>query len=153
MKRFAFTMIELVFVIVILGILAAIAIPKFAATRDDAQITKGRSDVAAIRSAIVSERQARLLQGNSAYISALDQGVAANTAGVVIFDDNDNNLANGSLLQYGITTGTGNGHWMKATATTYNFRILGANTTFTYTQGTGTFDCDHTTANCRRLTE
>jgi general secretion pathway protein G len=37
MKRTAFTMIELVFVIVILGILAAIAIPRLAATRDDAQ--------------------------------------------------------------------------------------------------------------------
>ena len=32
----AFTMIELIFVIVILGILAAIAIPKLVATRDDA---------------------------------------------------------------------------------------------------------------------
>ena len=39
MKR-AFTMIELVFVIVILGILAAVAIPKFAATREDAQVSK-----------------------------------------------------------------------------------------------------------------
>ncbi len=33
-------MIELVFVIVVIGILSAIAIPKFAATRDDAIITK-----------------------------------------------------------------------------------------------------------------
>ena len=32
-----FTMIELIFVIVILGILAAVAIPKLAATRDDAK--------------------------------------------------------------------------------------------------------------------
>lgn len=38
MKRNAFTMIELVFVIVILGILAAVAIPKLSATRDDANI-------------------------------------------------------------------------------------------------------------------
>jgi general secretion pathway protein G len=33
-------MIELVFVIVILGILAAVAIPKLVATRDDAQVSK-----------------------------------------------------------------------------------------------------------------
>jgi len=39
MKK-AFTMIELIFVIVIIGILAGVAIPKLAATRDDAEISK-----------------------------------------------------------------------------------------------------------------
>lgn len=38
MKK-AFTMIELIFVIVIIGILASIAIPKLTATRDDAKIS------------------------------------------------------------------------------------------------------------------
>lgn len=36
----AFTMIELIFVIVIIGILASIAIPRLAATRDDAKVVK-----------------------------------------------------------------------------------------------------------------
>ncbi len=36
----AFTMMELIFVIVIIGILAAIAIPKLSATRDAAEISK-----------------------------------------------------------------------------------------------------------------
>lgn len=43
MKK-AFTMIELIFVIVILGILAAVAIPKLNATRDDAELSKAIND-------------------------------------------------------------------------------------------------------------
>ena len=50
--RSGFTMIELIFVIVVLGILAAVAMPKFVNVQDDAKVSSEKSTVGAIRSAI-----------------------------------------------------------------------------------------------------
>ena len=55
MKRSGFSMIELVFVIVILGVLAAVAVPRFVATRTDAQVATARSDLASAQKAIVAK--------------------------------------------------------------------------------------------------
>lgn len=63
-NRKAFSMMELIFVIVIIGILSAVAIPKFAATRDDAIIAKARTTVSSVRSAISTERQKQILKGD-----------------------------------------------------------------------------------------
>ncbi|ABS52279.1 prepilin-type N-terminal cleavage/methylation domain-containing protein [Campylobacter hominis] len=63
MKK-AFTMIELIFVIVVLGILAGIAVPRLAATRDDATIAKMRGDLASIRSGISLKRSQNMMRGN-----------------------------------------------------------------------------------------
>lgn len=64
----AFTMVELVMVIVVIGILAAIAIPKLAVTRDDAIVTKAKTTVGTLRTAIATERQKRMLRGNFTHV-------------------------------------------------------------------------------------
>jgi len=102
----AFSMIELIFVIVILGILASVALPKLNATRVDAQISKGRADLSAIRSAIVSDRQAHLIKGDSHWISGLAQN------STTLFDTNGSD--DRTLLMYGLASATTSGHWSVA---------------------------------------
>jgi len=153
----AFTMIELVFVIVILGILAGVAIPKLAATRSDAEITKGRADIASIRSAIVTERQSRLIKGINSFIP---RGTGTYTAGGSTYRQMDNGGLFGGVLSYPIANvANTNGKWSSSTSGTYKFRVKGVDTVFTYYDSTagatqrGTFVCTSGSNDCDALTQ
>lgn len=135
----AFTMIELVFVIVVIGILSAIAIPKFAATRDDAIITKARTTVASVRSALATERQKRILRGSFSSIGDLGDATYA----FRYFDNNSSFL----VLEYPEKNciGTSRSCWKRVSASSYKFREPGGtDVTFTLTNN-NRLDC---TSNC-----
>ncbi|MFA5462422.1 MAG: type II secretion system protein [Sulfurimonas sp.] len=142
----AFTIIELLFVVIVLGILASIALPKFASTKEMADLAKGRADVATIRAAIVNERSEQVIKGTHTYIPKLSTGAAATT----LFTGDG---AGRNLLTYGMKAGTSSGEWAIVNDTTYTFTVGTTTTTFTYTPVTGRFSCVAGTGNCNALVD
>ncbi|BBG65009.1 type II secretion envelope pseudopilin protein [Hydrogenimonas sp.] len=134
---------ELVFVIVVIGILASVAMPRLWVTRDDAIITKGRSDVATIRSAIATLKQKNLLEQASTLLPATLDTAASNTENEQLFTN---------LLDYPIYSKDADGHWMKTGNTEYSYKVMNNSVVFDYNPATGRFDCDHTNEYCRKLT-
>ncbi|NNF67618.1 MAG: type II secretion system protein [Gammaproteobacteria bacterium] len=80
LKQQGFTLVELLIVVIILAILAAIVVPQFAASTKDASDAALRSNLAAVRSAVDLYRQ----QHNGDYPgakTAVGGGACAGTAG------------------------------------------------------------------------
>jgi len=138
-------MLELVFVIVVIAILAGIAIPRFAATRDDAKISSAKATIAAVRSALANERQLRILRGDFRAITSIDDDGIASTA-ISTFSD-----SNQSVLEVSIPkcSGSQTGCWQDS----LNYRMPGSGTVVTFTLTNGQFNCDVNDANCRLLTQ
>ncbi|MGN6391311.1 MAG: type IV pilin protein, partial [Gemmatimonadales bacterium] len=82
-NRKGFTLIELLIVVVIIGILAAIAIPKFANTKEKAVLASMKSD---LRNMVTAEEG--YFSDNQTYAPAIG---AAQGAGVVAFVPSQNN--------------------------------------------------------------
>jgi type IV pilus assembly protein PilA len=78
-NRKGFTLIELLIVVVIIGILAAIAIPKFANTKEKAYVASMKADLKNLASA-----QEAYFADNQTYTTTLSAAQFSKSAGVTV---------------------------------------------------------------------
>lgn len=127
-KRKAFTMIELIFAIVIIGILAAVAIPKLTATRDDAQVAKVVANLKILTQDVIN------------YYTANGENTTNNATGawgVVTYD-----VVTNAVPKTGVLTGAGN----------FNVGFSTGEQCFTVVEGTQTITINNLPVTQRILT-
>lgn len=151
MKK-SFTLLEVIFVVVLIAIIATIAFPKLFLNITNASYVKIQSDISLIRSAIIQNRNQNIINGKGEdYIAYLDDA-SINSTNERLFVG----LQNSVLLQQPILSTSNSkkeiGRWIKTTNYHYQVYINDLESIqFVYNSEKGSFDCDFDEELCQEM--
>jgi len=144
-----FTLIELIFTIVIISALSTIVVQKYGGIINEARFAKAKATISSVRSAIIMSRRGNLLKGDPSYPAILDDS-DINKEEESLFDGNETI----KLLQYPIYSQNKAGKWMKTDTNSYNYIVSDSKSVrFDYNSTDGMFDCNHTDSDCKKLVQ
>ena len=152
MYKKGFTLIELIFTIVIISVLSVVLVQKYGGIINEAKFAQAKATISSVRSAIIMNRRANLLKGNPNYPAILDDATVGDE-GEELFDGNSSI----PMLQYPIYSKNKSGKWMKMATNadknaSYKYIVSDSEyVVFDYTTSDGKFDCNHTKTNCKKL--
>ena len=139
----AFTLVELVIVIAIIGILAAIAIPRFIDIRSQAYDSSRDGTIGSVRSGILTVAARNHATGtvlNASFPPDLEKAWGGSSGGTLEADGTACSSAK-ACVELVIAGGVTDGAWVQTTSTKYTFTNPATTTAtaYTYTQADGTF--------------
>lgn len=141
MKQRAFSLIELIFAVVIISVIAIVAIPNFKSVKNKTDMVKIKSDIALIRDALNQYKNKNILSSSNDSLDSLDDG------GEYLFI----NILKTPIIA---TTSPKASYWMKVTDTKYKVWLdTQSAVEFVYNSSQYTFECDFDDDNCKELTQ
>jgi prepilin-type N-terminal cleavage/methylation domain-containing protein len=151
MKK-AFSLLEIIFVILIVGLLGAFAINKFFYSIDKSNMFKIKSEVALINEGINRVNNDQILLGNSNFTLDRLDDAPTNSEGESLFIGYDQYI----LLDIPILSTSeykkNIGKWIKTSQTTYKVYIKKDQAlNFKYKREKGTFSCEKGDAICKEF--
>lgn len=115
----AFTLLELVFVVLILAILASFALPFFGQSKDEAKLLKAKMDYEMLVSALALMRNEAQIKGIKNFTPQLDTAKINSEKEKLFVCENLNTLCSYSLLQHPLYSSYKT--WIKQEANLYRF--------------------------------
>ena len=141
MKKSSFSLLEVIFVVAILSLMAVVALPKFGNSLDKANMIKIQSDITLIRNGINEYKNKMIMLNNEPSLETLDD------SDVLLFG----RILKNPVISSEIPKAT---FWSKISNNKYKVWIDTTNSLkFTYNKSEFTFDCNLNDQYCKELTQ